>query len=150
MNISKIINLEYNNIIQESIEYNNIDFDKINNIQDLTAEVNENILNKLISLSRLIVNLPQEKRLDLTSVKEIINFLENINKDINIVSKLYRKFEDDENIDEENLDSLDDTLFLITMIYDDLNRLFDDLDSITITIDDKFDEFINKIRKYIR
>jgi hypothetical protein len=150
MNINNVIKEEYNNIIQESIEYNNIDFNKINNIQDLTAEVNENILNKLISLSRLIVNLPQEKRLDLTSVKEIIIFLENINKDINIVSKLYRKFEDDENIDEDSLDKLDNTLFSITMIYDELNRLFDNLDSITISIDDKFDEFINKIRKYIR
>ena len=149
MKIINIIKEEYNNIINENIEYNNIDFDKINNIDNFIEIINSNLLNNLINLSKIVVNLPKESRSDLSSIKDIIEFLENINKDIIIAKEIYDKYEESD-FDEDKLDIIDKILHRSQMIYYDLSELFDKLDSINIEINDKFEEFIYNIKKYIK
>lgn len=149
MTIIDKITEEYNNIIKENIEYKNIDFNKINTIDDFIQILESNLLNNLINLSKIVVNLPKERRSDLSSIKDIIEFLENINKDIIIAKEIYNKYEDSD-FDEDKLDIIDNILHRSQMIYYDLSELFDKLDSINIEINDKFEEFIYNIKKYIK
>jgi len=149
MKIINIIKEEYNNIINENIEYDNINFNNINNIDNFIQILESNLLNNLINLSKIVVNLPKEKRSDLSSIKDIIEFLENINKDIIIAKEIYDKYEESD-FDEDKLDIIDKILHRSQMIYYDLSELFDKLDSINIEINDKFEEFIYNIKKYIK
>jgi hypothetical protein len=149
MKINNIIKEQFNNIIKENIEYKNIDFDKINNVDEFIQILESNLLNNLINLSKIVVNLPKESRSDLSSIKDIIEFLENINKDIIIAKEIYDKYEESD-FDEDKLDIIDKILHRSQMIYYDLSELFDKLDSINIEIDDKFEEFIYNIKKYIK
>jgi hypothetical protein len=149
MKIINVIKEEFNNIIKENIEYKNIDFDKINNVDEFIQILKSNLLNNLINLSKIVVNLPKESRSDLSSIKDIIEFLENINKDIIIAKEIYDKYEESD-FDEDKLDIIDKILHRSQMIYYDLSELFDKLDSINIEINDKFEEFIYNIKKYIK
>jgi hypothetical protein len=149
MKIINVIKEEFNNIIKENIEYKNIDFDKINNVDEFIQILKSNLLNNLINLSKIVVNLPKESRSDLSSINDIIEFLENINKDIIIAKEIYDKYEESD-FDEDKLDIIDKILHRSQMIYYDLSELFDKLDSINIEINDKFEEFIYNIKKYIK
>jgi len=149
MKIINKIKEEYDNIIKENIEYKNIDFDKINNIDEFIQILESNLLNNLINISNIIVNLPKERRNDLSSVKDITGYLENINKDIIIAKDYYDEYEDSD-FNEDKLDKIDNILFRIQMIYSDLFELFDRLDSINKEIDDNFEEFILNVKKYIK
>jgi len=140
-----------NRVIDESVEYTNINFDEINGVDGLTYALKNNVLEKLIPLSNLVINLPAEKRYDLSSTKSILGFLNTIKKDIDTARSLFDDFESNEeiaNTDEFTL--LDTILFKIDMIYDSLFFLFDRLDSLFMEIDDDFDVFIDDVKKHLK
>jgi hypothetical protein len=140
-----------NRVIDESVEYANINFDEINSVDGLTYALKNNVLEKLIPLSNLVINLPAEKRYDLSSTKSILGFLNTIKKDIDTARSLFDDYESNEEI--ANTDSfgiLDTTLFKIDMIYDSLFFLFDKLDSLFMEIDDDFDVFIDDVKKHLK
>jgi hypothetical protein len=145
MELNNLIKEEYKNILKESFEYRNVDFNNVDSLDSLLSLVNNNILKSLYTISKLILNLPKERRYDLTSVKNILEFIGKIKEDIDIASELAEQYEED-----PLYDNLDKLLLKSSYIYDDINRLFDDLDYILINIDDKFDEFEENVSKYIR
>lgn len=146
MNLHKIIKEEYTSILRENLEYKNIDFNQINDTPQGIAELlNNHILSNLIGLSNLLLKIPKEKTYNLTSIKEMIQFINNIKEDIDELNELSEKFEEFEEYDE-----LDKILYKVNNIYDEINTLFDQLDSILIDIDDKFDDFSININKYIK
>ena len=148
MNLNKLIKEEYNSILKEAIEYNNIDFNRFEDTTQGIADVlNNHILPKLIDISKLIIKIPRERRYDLTSVKEMIQFIENIKEDIDLIDEMSEKYNTNDN--DDYFDFIDQPMFKVDMIYDNLSSLFDSLDSILINIDDKFDEFEEDIKKYI-
>jgi hypothetical protein len=144
MELHNIIKEEYKNILKESFEYKNIDFDNADSIESLIELIKENILKSLYSISKVILNLPKESRYDLSSVKNILEFIGKIKEDIDIAKDLSEQYEED-----EMFIDLDELLFKVGSIYDAVYTLFDDLDYILINIDDKFDEFEEDVRKYI-
>jgi hypothetical protein len=144
MELHNLIKEEYKNILRENFEYVNIDFDNADSMESLIELIKENILKSLYSISKVILNLPKERRYDLTSVKNILEFIEKIEEDINIAKDLSEQYEED-----EMFDDLDNLLIKVSNIHDSVYRLFDDLDYILININDKFDEFEWDVRKYI-
>lgn len=148
MKLHKLIKEEYNSILKEAIEYNNIDFNQFEDTPQGIADVlNNHILPNLINISKLIIKIPREQRYDLTSVKEMIQFIENIKEDIDTIDEISEKYNTNDN--DDYFDFIDQPMFKVDMIYDNLSSLFDSLDSILIDIDDKFDEFEEDVRKYI-
>jgi hypothetical protein len=145
MEILNLIKKEYNNILKENFEYVNINFDNADSMESLIELIKENILKSLYSISKVILNLPRERRYDLSSVKNVLEFIGKIKEDIDIASELAEQYEED-----EMFIDLDELLYKVTSIYDSVYRLFDDLEYILVNIDDKFDEFEEDIRKYIR
>lgn len=145
MKLNKIIKSEYNSILKEAFEYNNVDFTKVNSIQSLYSLVNNNIIKSLYSISNMVLLLPQERRYDLSEIKNIIKFIESIKEDIDIASDISERYEED-----ENFDKLDHIILKADNIYDSLYTLFDSLDSMLLSIDDKFDSFEESIKRYLK
>lgn len=146
MKLNKIIKEEYNSILKETIEYNKIDFNQFNDSPQQIADIlNKHIIPNLVNISKLIVKIPIERRYDLTSVKEIFKFIENIKEDIDALDEMSEKYHDND----EYFDIIDSPMLKADNIYNNLYLLFDQLDSMLIDIDDKFDEFEENIRKYI-
>jgi len=144
-NYNDLIKEEYKSIIKEQFKYDSVNLNNIDNINELISLINDNILSKLVGLSNLVVNLPEERRLDLSSIKNIIEIIELIKEDIRTGNRLSEEFEDDMNF--EILDSL---LIKCENIVDLLYRLFDDLDSIAMNINDKFNDFKDEIKDYVK
>lgn len=144
MNIYKIIKEEYLNLIKEQFEYNKANFNNIDDINELITLINEDILNKLVEFSKLIINLPEERRLDLSSIKNILDIIDIIKDDINKANRFSEKY--GENINFEILDSL---IIKCENMIDPLHRLFDNLDSMIFDINNEFDDFKDDISKYL-
>lgn len=144
MNIYKIIKEEYLNLIKEQFEYNKANFNNIDDINELITLINEDILNKLVEFSKLIINLPEERRLDLSSIKNILDIIDIIKDDINKANRFSEKYE--ENI---NFEILDNLIIKCENMIDPLHRLFDNLDSMIFDINNEFDDFKNDISKYL-
>lgn len=146
MDLTKLIKKEYNSILKEAIEYNRIDFNQLNDSPQQIADIlNKHIIPNLINICKLIVKIPTERRYDLTSVKEIFKFIENIKEDIDALDEMSEKYHDND----EYFDIIDVPMLKADNIYNNLYLLFDQLDSMLIDIDDKFDEFEENIRRYI-
>jgi len=146
MDLTKLVKKEYNSILREAIEYNKIDFNQFNDSPQQIADIlNKHIIPNLVNISKLIVKIPTERRYDLTSVKEIFKFIENIKEDIDSLDEMSEKYHDND----EYFDIIDAPMLKADNIYNNLYLLFDQLDSMLIDIDDKFDEFEENIRKFI-
>lgn len=148
MNLHKIIKEEYTSILRENLEYKNIDFNQINDTPQGIAEIlNKHIIPNLVFISKKIINLKGNERYDLRSVKHIIKFIENIKEDIDSLDEMTEKYDTNDN--DEYFDIIDEPILKANNIYDNLYSLFDQLDTMLIDIDDKFDEFEESTRRYI-